>query len=82
MMPRRARRPRKPFHASLGFAEGRMPPTFLEGFSAARGRPETSKIEDFRSVKKSYIKHPGARYLQQQSRRGLVQMRLRQSVAP
>ena len=37
---------------------GASPPTFLEGITAARGPPRPPKINDFRSVKKSYIKNP------------------------
>ena len=34
------------------------PPPFLEGFPAA-GAAQTSKIDDSRPVKKSYVKNPG-----------------------
>jgi len=43
--PRAARKPSKKV--------GGVAPTFLEGFPAARGRPDPPKIDDLRSVKKS-----------------------------
>ena len=37
-------------------------PVDLRGSRGPQGRPDPPKIDDFRSVKKSYIKNPGVLY--------------------